>query len=102
MKDIIYKTSDGSLEYRLSYIVKNNFRLTHLGKSWPLHTQCLLYCNGLLQHFETIIKHRNEKSNQEFAYKLVSEKCLKSIKGKWLRSQVRIKLNEELMSITKT
>ncbi len=96
MEDIIYKTSDNSLEVRLQFIVAKRLKYTHLGKIYPKHTQCLMYSNGLLDCFETVIKHAKDEDNQVHAYKLVAEKCLKTISNKWLRSQVRLMLNEVL------
>lgn len=96
MKDIIYQSSDGTLQIRLQFIVVNRLRNTHLGKSWPKHTQCLMFTNGLLDCFETIVKHQKDQDNQVFAYRLVAEKCLKNISNKWMRTQVRTLLNEEL------
>ena len=51
----------GSLEYKLEFIRKKQLRYTHLGKSFPIHTQCLLYRNDLLIYGETIIKHEKDK-----------------------------------------
>lgn len=99
MKDIVYKSSDGSLEIRLQFIVKGKLKFTHLGKSWPKHTQCLMFSNGMLDCFETIVKHANDKDDPKYAYKLVAEKCLKHIKNKWLRSQVRLELDKCLQDI---
>jgi hypothetical protein len=96
MEDIIYKTSDNTLEIRLQFIVRNRLKYTHLGKGWPKHTQCLMYSNGLLDCFETVVKHNKDEDNQVYAYRLVAEKCLKTISNKWLRSQVRLMLNEAL------
>ena len=96
MDDIIYLSSDNTLEIRLQFIVKYRLRYTHLGKTYPKHTQCLIYENGLLKGFETIIKHNDDVDNQQFAYKLVGEKSLQLIDNKWLRSQVRIVLNKKL------
>ena len=96
MEDIIYKTTDNSLEIRLQFIVRNRLKYTHLGKGWPKHTQCLMYSNGLLDCFETAIKHEKDEDNQVYAYRLVAEKCLKTISNKWLRIQVRLMLNEAL------
>lgn len=55
-----------------------------------------MYTNGILDCFETIVKHEKDKDNQVYAYRLVAEKCLKTISNKWLRSQVRLVLNEAL------
>lgn len=96
MEDIIYISPDKSLKIRLQFIVKNRLKYTHLGKGWPKHTQCLLYSNGLLDCFETVIKHAKDEDNQIFAYKLVAEKCLATITNKWVRSQVRLELNKTL------
>jgi hypothetical protein len=75
-RELIYKSQDDSLEFKFQFIVKRNLRYTHLGKSWPKHTQCLMFCNGLLNCFETIIKHEKDEDNQVYAYKLVAEKCI--------------------------
>lgn len=96
MEDIIYKTSDNSLEIRLQFIVKNNLKYTHLGKGWPKHTQCLMYFNGLLNCFETVVKHAKDEDNQVYAYRLVADKCLNNISNKWLRSEVELLLNKAL------
>lgn len=96
MEDIVYKASDGSLEIRLQFIVKRRLKFTHLGKGWPKHTQCLMYSNGLLDCFETVVKHEKDEDNQTYAYRLVAEKCLKTIPNKWLRGEVRLMLNEAL------
>jgi len=99
MEDIIYKTSDNSLEIRLQFIVKHRRKYTHVGKGWPKHTQCLMYSNGLLDHFETIVKHYKDEDNQVFALRLVAEKCIKTLNNKWLRNQVRAELNKALDNI---
>jgi hypothetical protein len=97
MENIIWKSSDNSLEIKLQFIVKNELKYTHLGKGWPKHTQCLLYTNGLLKYFETIVKHNKDEDNPIYAYRLVAEKCLKSISNKWVRGEVRLLLNEALL-----
>ncbi len=96
MEDIIYITKDNSLEIRLQFIIKNNLKYTHLGKGWPKHTQCLMYSNGLLKCFETVVKHAKDADNQMYACRLVAERCLSTISNKWLRGQVRIMLKERL------
>lgn len=98
MKDIIYISEDKSLTIRLQFIVKNQLKYTHLGKSYPKHTQCLMYSNGLLKCFKTIVKHYKDTDDQLFAYKLVAEKCISTIDNKWLRNQIRLKLDKILQS----
>ena len=99
MEDIYYITEDNSLEIRLQFIIKNRLKYTHLGKSWPKHTQCLMYSNGLLKCFETVVKHAKDEDNQMYACRLVAEKCLSNISNQWLRSQVRTALNEGLKKL---
>lgn len=96
MKEVICKFTDGTMIIRLEFRVQRRLKFTHLGKGWPKHTQCLMFIDGLLEHFETIVKHKKDEDNQLYAYKLVAEKCLKTISNKWIRSQVRIKLDEFL------
>ena len=99
MKEVTWTSKDNSLEYKLVFIRKRQLKYTHLGKTWPFHTQCLIYENGLLKHFETIVKHARDEDNLVFAYRLVAEKCLKFIDSKWLRGQIREELLKELESL---
>lgn len=96
MKEIVWKSEDDSLEIKLQFINKNKLKYTHLGKSWPKHTQCLMYFNGLLKCFETIIKHERDKDNPLFAHRLVAERCMRNINNKWVRGEVRKELNRFL------
>lgn len=99
MEDIIYKTKDKSLEIRLQFITGIRLKYTHLGKGWPKHTQCLMYSNGILDCFETVVKHERDEDNQVYAYRLVAEKCLKKISNKWLRGEVRSMLTDTLSRV---
>ena len=96
MNNIFYKSEDESLVIELVFITKRRLKYSHLGKSWPIHTQCLLFSNGLLNHFETIVKHEKDKDNPIYANRLVAEKCIKTIGNKWLRGEIRTLLNINL------
>ncbi len=99
MKEIIWKSDDNSLEIKLQFITKNQLKYTHLGKSWPKHTQCLMYSNGLLKCFETVVKHERDEDNPLFAHRLVAERCLKTLSIKYLRGEVRKELNKFLKTL---
>ena len=73
--------------------MKRQLKYYYVGKTYPVHTQCVLWCNGLLQDFATVIKHDKDEHDPKFAIKLCGEKVLKSINNKWTRSQVIIELN---------
>jgi retron-type reverse transcriptase len=94
MKEVIYKSADSTMTILLQFRVQRRLKFTHLGKGWPKHTQCLMFIDGLLEHFETIVKHKKDEDNQLYAYKFVAEKCLKNIPNKWIRGQVRIELDK--------
>lgn len=99
MSEIKYTTSDNSLEINLKFITKRRLHRTSYGKSYPIHTQCLIFSNGILECFETIIKHDKDDDNTKFAYRLVAEKCIKNIKNKWLRGEIRTELNKFLETL---
>lgn len=99
MIEIIWKSEDNSLEIKLQFISKPQLKYTHLGKSWPKHTQCLMYSNGLLKCFETILKHERDEDNPLFAHRLVAERCMKNIHNKWIRGEVRKELSKFLETL---
>lgn len=91
--------TSGDIEIRLVFNIQNRLKYTYLGKGWPKHTQCLMYVNNFLMCSETIVKHERDIDNKAFACRRVAESCMKKISNKWLRAQVRIKLNEELAKL---
>ena len=84
-----YETSDKSLKYEFHFIQKSKLVMTHLGKTYPKHTQCLMFENGLLKHFSTIKKHSKDDDDLFFALRYTFEDCIKNINLKWLRNEIR-------------
>lgn len=78
---------DESMTIQLVYSCGTKLKMTSLGKTWPKHTQCLMYMNGLLQSFGTVVKHANDIDDPKFAYKLVTTKAL-TLNNKWLRKTI--------------
>lgn len=87
------------LIYELKFTRRSQLKYTHLGKGWPIHTQCILMRNGLLLSSRTIIKHAKDPDNKLFAYRLVAESCMKVISNNSIRAEVRVELNKFLEGI---
>ena len=96
MKQFTYKTKDKSLVYTFQFIQKTNLVQSHLGKIYPKHTQCLMFCNGLFQEAFTIRKHEKDKDVPYFAFRRVMEGVLATIDYKWLRMEIRKKFMARL------
>lgn len=97
--EVVWTSSDKSLQIVLQFVQKRQLKYYYVGKTYPIHTQCLLWVNGLLLTFETVIKHDRDEHDPKFAHKLCAEKALKAIHNKWTRSQVRIELNKYIEAL---
>jgi len=86
--EINYISDDKSIQIKLTYIVTHNLEISSFGKSWPKHTQCLLFYNGLLKGFGTVIKHEKDKDDPKLAIKLCTKKATECINSKWLRKDL--------------
>lgn len=96
--EVIYISSDKSLEIKLVFSRRRRLKYTHLGKGWPIHTQCLLYSNGLVDAVSTIVKHAKDEDSPKDAYLIAADRVLQNIENKWLRSQVKLELEKSLKS----
>lgn len=85
---IKYESQDGSLKYELVFIQKANLIYTSRGKSWPIHTQCLLIENGLLQSFGTVVKHAEDPDNFKYAITASAKKALSTYNHKSIRREL--------------
>jgi len=94
--EITYKSKDESIEIKLVYIVKHRFHRYSIGKSWPKHTQCLLFVDGLLLGFGEVVKHNQDEDNQEFAYKKATQKILHLINLREIRKELWNKVLNEI------
>ena len=86
--EINYQTKDKSIDIKLVYIVKRQLKMYYIGKTWPKHTQCLFYYNGLLRGFGTVVLHYTDKDNQRLAYKLATKKAIVDYTQRWLRKEL--------------
>lgn len=86
MKDIDYRSNDGSLIVKLQFIRSHNLKnYRHVGKCYPPTTQCLLYMNGQFTSCGEVVKHRKDKDDKKLALTLATKKALKSINVKFIR-----------------
>lgn len=87
--EINYKTSDNSIEIKLQYIVKAQYKnYPGIGKCWPITTQCILFYNGLVLDFASVTKHNFDTHNPEYAHRLVTKKVLEKINIKFIRKDI--------------
>lgn len=95
-KEIIYKVEDDDYEVKLVYIVKRRLHnYKNIGKSYPKHTQCLCFINGLIVGFGEVVKHEADKDNQNLAYKLATKKVMDKIIFKDIRKEIWMKVLNE-------
>ena len=99
MGKVEWVSGDTSLKIELGFNVVRRMKIYHVGKAFPIHTQCVLTVNGIVEAFETVIKHSIDENNPKFAHKLCAERVLKNIGNKWVRSQVRIGLNKYIENL---
>ena len=86
MMQIDYITNDGSMRISLQDISKRKLHMyPGVGKSYPRHTQCLVFVNGLLVGFAEVVKHHKDIDNMIFATKLVTKKAIVFINLKDVR-----------------
>lgn len=101
--EITYTTEDGSIEVRLLYIVKRRLRnYPGIGKSWPKHTQCLCFLNGLMHSFGEVVKHEKDPDNQAYAFKKATEIAVEEINLKHVRSELWVKVRQGIKDGTLT
>ena len=94
---ITYITPDKSIEVKLVYIVKRRLHnYAGFGKTWPKHTQCLCYINGLFHSFGEAVKHEKDVDDQKFAFKIATGKALLKLNAKDIRQELWKKLFAEL------
>lgn len=89
---ILYTTDDNSINVKLTFNQASRMIITHAGKSLPKHTQCLLYVNGVLEHFSTIRKHYKDEDNQNEAFHISAVQAAMQLKPLWLRDAVLNKI----------
>jgi hypothetical protein len=94
--EINYVTDDKSMRIKLVYITGRALRIYHHGKSWPIHTQCLLFINDLFVTHGHVIKHENDVNNQKYAYILATKKAITGINIKFLRTEIWELVHAEL------
>jgi len=85
---LLYETKDKSIKVRIEFIIGNRLRVYHVGKTYPEITQCLIYSNGFLECFSTIIKHYKDEHNQIEAYKLSAKKAIKQYGFEWVEKDL--------------
>ena len=94
---VLYVSPDNTIKIELVYIVIKVLKIyPGIGKTYPKHTQCLVYINNILAGFSTVIKHEFDEDNQNYAYKLVTKKAMKFINTKFIRKEVWKRVNSEL------
>ena len=95
--EITYKTKDESIEIKLVYIVRTRLHnYKGVGKTWPKHTQCLMFVNGLLEGYGEVVKHEKDTDNQKFAFKEATNRVMHKINLKFIREELWKKVLNEV------
>lgn len=96
-KIVTYVSGDNTLYVELAFIRARRLKYTHLGKGYPIHTQCLLFSNGILDSSSTIVKHEKDADNEKEAYLIAAKIAIESwTKNKWLQDEVFNNLKKSL------
>jgi len=96
--EINYSTKDESIQVKLQYLVGQPKSRNNYGKTWAKTTQCLVFVNGFLKGFATIVKHDSDKDNMKYAYAIVTKKALinSGIYFKFIRKEIWKLLEKEI------
>jgi hypothetical protein len=95
--EITYSTEDDSIKVKLVYIVNRRFHnYEGIGKSWPKHTQCLMFINGLIAGYGEVVKHEKDEDNQKYAYLLATKKVMDKIQLKFIRKEIWEKVKDKI------
>jgi len=98
--EITYITNDKSIEVKLVYIVKTRLHnYGGIGKTWPKHTQCLMFVNGLLAGYGEVVKHEKDTDNQKFAFKEATNRVMNKMNLKFIREELWKKVLKEVDSL---
>lgn len=89
MKTIQYLTEDKSLNIKLVFSrVRPLIHYKHIGKSWPITTQCLLFVNERLVNCGEAIKHANDDDNTKLGAMIACKKALQKMNLKFVRKEL--------------
>lgn len=100
LPDIEYSSQDDSMKVKLVYIVGRRLHVyPGIGKTWPKHTQCILYVNGLVHSFGEVVKHELDNDNPGYAFKAATTKAFEKLWMKDLRKILWDKVKEEIKTL---
>lgn len=100
LPDIEYSSEDESVKIKLVYIVGRRLHVyPGIGKTWPKHTQCIMYVNGLVQGFGEVVKHELDKDNPSYAFKMATTKALEQLLMKDLRKSLWQIVKKEIKNL---
>lgn len=66
IKTVVIDVLD-SITFTIEFIIARPLRRNHRSIHTPKTTQCLVYQDGLLLGFGTVVKHENDVDNQDVA-----------------------------------
>jgi hypothetical protein len=93
--DVEYTTSDKSIYVKMTFTRVQRKKIYHVGKSWPIHTQCVISVNGLVESFATVVKHNIDEDNPQFAYKIASRKATAQL-NTYLKAQLNRVIHNQI------
>ncbi len=67
------------------------FKKSHVGKHWPIATQCIVKRDGLIIGLGEVVKHEKDKDDPQYAKNFAAKKAFENAKYKIWRD-VRTRL----------
>lgn len=65
METEIFEIYEGT-KYSVEFLTGKTFRKCHVGKHWPLTTQCVIKKDGLIIGIGEVVKHHNDVENPQY------------------------------------
>lgn len=82
------KYDDGQFIITLELMRHTGLKRTHLGKHWPISTNCLLKINGKPVRIGEVTKHVNDPDDMNMGFRLAAFKALEHFSSKSIRGDL--------------
>ncbi len=90
MNTEIKETYEGTT-VTVEFLTGRPLRRSHLGKHWPIVTQCIIKFNGLVIGVGEAVKHENDTDNPAYGKRCAAKKAFNDPKCKlWREMRTRL------------
>lgn len=84
---------------KVEFIQSRNMRRSHLGKHWPITTQCVIYHNNRIIALGEVVKHDKDKDNAKYAVRNAAKKAFANTR---LWKEIRTRLWNKILELQST